>query len=218
MDFFKTLFKAFKFAASATVGIPIACSASAFIGSLYLIAEATDIVETNVKTSVDGSRKIYHKPFYQAISDSLGTAFGTTWSELGAYAPLAVMKEISKVAGRSDTPRDLVSSTLERVVNDDSFTKENPALRQELAQSLEQMRHHTPEQAAEFANASKAQAMEFPTLMNEKLGRNEIDRIYGELDKNLKQNIPSSLPRKVNSITALDPSPINHSVEPNLRQ
>lgn len=119
------IFNAFKFAASAIVGIPAAVSATAFIGSLYLLAEATDIVETNVKSNFKGDKKVYHNPFFQKISENLGYALGKTWSEFGAYAPLTTLRATSNfIQDHTKSPALRVSALVEELARSNPPFKE----------------------------------------------------------------------------------------------
>lgn len=91
---FEKMFNAVRFVASATIGIPAATSAAAFIGSLYMIASATNILETNVKHNVQGDKKVYEHPFYKKTVELLGAWMGKTLTEAN-YAPLSTYKMAS---------------------------------------------------------------------------------------------------------------------------
>ncbi|MBM5782107.1 MAG: hypothetical protein FJ368_01655 [Pelagibacterales bacterium] len=77
--------KGLKFAASATIGIPCAVAASAFVGSAYLLAEATNIVEAKV-FHPHGFKLVHKNPFFEGVSNSLYGTLKSIWKDYGAYS------------------------------------------------------------------------------------------------------------------------------------
>lgn len=83
------LWKGIKFAASATIGIPCALAATAVVGSAYLLAEATNIVEAKVFHPY-GIRLVHKNPFFEGVSTSLYGTLSSIWRDYGVYAHITI--------------------------------------------------------------------------------------------------------------------------------
>ncbi len=84
-SFLSQAWKGLKFVASATIGIPCAVAASAFVGSAYLLAEATNIVEAKV-FHPHGFKLVHKNPFFEGVSNSLYGTLSSIWKNYGAYS------------------------------------------------------------------------------------------------------------------------------------
>lgn len=99
MQFFKSLWKMFKFGASATLGLPIAVTLFSLLGTAYLLAEATNIIEAKVKKDIFGGKSVGFSPFFKSISDGIRDTMVSALTDC-AYAPIQVAKIVFEKTGR----------------------------------------------------------------------------------------------------------------------
>ena len=100
MQFFKSLWKMFKFGASATLGLPIAVTLFSLLGTAYLLAEATNIIEAKVRKDIFGGKSVGFSPFFKSVSQGIRDTMVSAWTDYCAYAPIQAAKIVFEKTGR----------------------------------------------------------------------------------------------------------------------
>lgn len=89
----------FKFGASATLGLPIAVTLFSLLGTAYLLAEATNIVEAKVRKDIFGGKSVGFSPFFKSVSEGIHDTMVSAWN-YSAYAPIQAAKIVFEKTGR----------------------------------------------------------------------------------------------------------------------
>ncbi len=93
------LLKGVKFIASATVGVPLAVAATAFLAIFASVAWFANKTLSFTRKSIGAADKIITNPFLQGIQDFFTNAISDAW-DFGLYAYKTTLEAESKVASR----------------------------------------------------------------------------------------------------------------------